>query len=48
VLRYASAVYAMAMCLSVCPSQASIVPIWLNIGLCKQRNRHSCQRSWWS
>jgi len=40
--RYASAVYAVVVCLSVrrlsvCPSQAGIVPKWLNMGLRKQR-----------
>ena len=35
--RYASAVYAVVMCLSVCLSQAGTVPKRLKIGSCKQR-----------
>jgi len=35
---YASMAYAIIVCLSICLSQASIVPKRLNIGSCKQRH----------
>jgi len=34
--RYASTVYAVVVCSTICPSQAGTVPKWLNVGSCKQ------------
>jgi len=33
--------YATALCPSVCPLQANIVPKWLNVGSRKKQQRHT-------